>query len=310
VLTETKMAVAQENHDLPEALLARAAVLSGPRHFHAELTETPLVGVSAFEEPVLADALRASTGHQLPEVSWMWEKRLKWMESDTPLGSLASSTAFSEVTGCMSFVEEKSSWRDDKGYIFVRDPRPYGLGKDKFGTRGHKIAYVLQQRLRDPAFELKPGTPIDHICRFTGCSNPYHVMETNAVENNKRQREALALERLLVMGQIMIGPTGFKWIDELVERADQEDTGVIINTGSGPHKIIKLDNEPTVIVGEPLVDDLLSVIKQPSQRRAARPSRAKKPRPIDGSLVMFPKTKYRKQSLPTQSERYKEALSP
>jgi hypothetical protein len=270
--------------ELTDELLARAALIGATASIAAAKETTPQNGVVSFSEK-----LRAATGDRLPDVEWVLEQRTNWLESGSPLGYLAASTEVSTTSGCWSVVNDSDvdSWRDDKGYVLVRDPSPFGLERDsRFGTRSHKLAYILFRRQAEPEFELPPRKPLDHVCRFTGCCNPHHVAETTPRQNNKLQRQAHDIERPLTWGQLLLGPTGYEWLDGPALAATNEDTGLVVNTSRGPFRIIKVEEDPLIIRGQPEPDNLLPRLKPPTRRRTQRPSRAKKHLPIEGEMML------------------------
>lgn len=290
--------------ELPADLLARAAFLGAADGAIASPDTTPEnPGVFSFQ-----GTLRSSTGYKLPEVAKVMEQRDRWRESASPLGFLAANTEVSTTTGCWSVID---AWRDDKGYILVRDPSPYGLERDsRYGTRSHKLALILHKRVEYPDFSMPPDTDIDHLCRFTGCCNPEHEELVSKKENNLRQRLAHPIESALALGQLMMGPTGYDWLDRQAALAKDKDTGIIINTRFGPFRITKLDDDPLIIRGQPEPDNLLPQLRPPSVRKAPRPSRAKTLKPLKGQRVLFPKSKYVKHKVPTKSDLYNKVINP
>jgi hypothetical protein len=285
---------------MPEALLARVAIIAAAPPNATQSTTPEHTGVVS-----LSENLRGAAGQPLPEVGWVMEQRERWMKSDSPLGFLAASTEISATSGCWSMVD---SWRDDKGYGFIKDPTPYGFEREShLGVRSHKLAYLLLNRDRDPGYEIPPRADLDHHCRFTGCCNPYHVEEVTKTENNLRQRTARDLENALVAGQIILGPTGREWLDVPATNSKCEEIEIVVNTRFGPFSVLKVDEDPLMLRGERLDDGLLEKVRPPSVRDGARASRARKHRPIKGEDPMFVVEAQVKRK-PTLKKLYRDAM--
>ena len=296
LLIDGGVRIGQESLD--ETLLARAAgvmpTLLQPQEWAPEQT-------GAFSIP---HEVWGSAGHTLPGINVELYQREKWQQLSTPLGFLASNTEVSLKTGCWGLVD---AWRNDKGYAFVWDPEVYGYepaaraepkneveAKKEFkGIKVHQMAHILLMRELDPDYVLPPRTPLDHLCRFTGCCNPTHTEKVTREVNNQRQKRAHPIEAALALGQVMLGPTGYDFIDISAAQSPTEDTSIVVNTRFGPFRIIKLDNDPLMVRGEPELDNLLPMVRPPAVSKYVRPSRAKS-RIHDGQRVIFPKTKYRR----------------
>jgi hypothetical protein len=263
---------------LADILLSRAQVMGSGGNFMPTDYEA-----SEYSEAFLMTQpdLHASTGHELPDLYDELQEKCRLENINTPLGSLAAHAEISVTTGCWAIIK---AWRDAKGYTFVWNPKELGYDPGTqtgfSAQKAYRIAYILAQREYDPDFVLKPGTPLDHLCRFTGCCNPHHIEPVTTIENNIRQRLAHPIENALALGQLMLGPTGYDWLDTKTNAAQQEETGIVVNTRFGPYRILKLDDDPVVIRGEALDDDLLNIIRPPSTKKSVRKSRAKKPNPL------------------------------
>jgi hypothetical protein len=231
------------------------------------------------------------------------------IETASPLGRLASIAQISTTTGCWAIID---AWRSDKGYSYTWNPLEFGFdpgaNSEFTGVRLHKIAYILHRLTMDPDFILPKRKPLDHICRFTGCCNPRHVKETSTRENNILQRKAHPIEFALAVGHLMLAPTGYDLIDKKAAESSEENTGIVVATRFGPYEVIKLDEDPLIIRGEPLYDDLLAAIRPPSDKKYQRKSRARTPKIFEGQEIVFPKTKYKKKKRPTTKDLYLDSM--
>lgn len=266
----------------------------------------------------IGHTLMSSVDMDLPSPATQLIERITWSSLGAGWSVLASEVEVSNITGCWGSPE---AYRNDKGYAFTWDPASYEIETRQSGEframRLHQVAYTLMRRQFESDFELPPYTPLDHTCRFSGCCNPGHVIETDTVENNRRQRVAHPVESALLAGQVMVAPTGYEQIDAIVAAAPSEDTNLVINTRHGPYRVIKVDDEPLRFYGEPEEDNLLPLMRPPANKLKhisgedltlmlngkkplpcpKRKSRAITPKILENQLTMFHPTRYRKMPL-------------
>lgn len=263
----------------------------------------------------IGHVLMSSAEMELLSPATQLMEKISWSSLGCGWSVLASEVEVSDITGCWG---NPNAYRDEKGYAFTWNPINYDLESRHTGKframRLHQVAYTLMRRQLDPDFELAPHTPLDHKCRFPGCCNPMHVVETNISENNRLQRVAHPIEAALLAGQVMLAPTGYDQIDAIVSSAPNEDTNLVVNTRHGPYRIMKVDDEPLQFYGRPEADNLLPLMRSPSSKlkqmsgddltqilngkkpnpQPRRKSRAKTPVIFENQLVMFNPTRFRK----------------
>ncbi|WP_415925441.1 HNH endonuclease [Streptomyces sp. ME19-01-6] len=68
----------------------------------------------------------------------------------------------------------------------MRDPK--GYGRFQYATRDQRLAYRVSYGLM--VGEIPEALQLDHLCRNTGCVNPYHLEPVTAAVNKARAAEA------------------------------------------------------------------------------------------------------------------------
>jgi len=258
--------------ELPELLLERVrgtAAGLAPVEKDEKTPEDP--GVFSLGDTAIYSVL----GDRLDDVPSMIEKKDRLAMYPIALGSLASTTTISMMTGCWSIVD---AWRDEKGYAFVWNPEEYGFQADRSGNfRGlsvHRMAYNMKRRATGLP-DLTRAQQLDHKCRWPGCCNIDHLEIVDHAKNNRLRDRARTLEAAVTNGQIILGPTGMEWLDRPLEASAEEDTNLLISTPAGPYRVIKVDDAPIMFRGEAEPGGLHDMVKPPAPKKYERPSRAK-----------------------------------
>ncbi len=257
--------------------------------------------------------LRSSTDMPLPSINSQVVQKDFWENSDTGLGVLAREALISTATGCWAIP---NAYRNNKGYSYTWDVRKYGLeprGKGEYkGMQLHQVAFILRMQIEMPEYVMPASHTLEHVCRNVKqhfcCVNPYHFEYVTQLENNRLQRKAHPIESALFVGQLMLAPTGYNYIDAFVGASEKEDTGLVVSTRFGPFRIIKVEDEPVVFRGEPEPERLANKVRPPAKEnkyvsgedltlilngqkpmlKPKRKSRAKLPVPIAGQKTIPP----------------------
>ena len=240
-------------------------------------------------EPALsfpsATEVWSATGEPLDPVEQELDRKAELEAQDTGLGLLAADVEISTATGCWTYLKG----RDSKGYVRRYNALKYGIEQTKeerrHGIKLHRLAHILMQRHLGLDDSLSPDVQIDHICRGPWCCNPNHGRPVSNDENIHLRTLAHKVEVILASGQTMIGQIGTSWIDNLLSRATAEDTGVVVATRFGPHRLIKLDGTPTVAFAQREPDDLFDALHPPAVDRRIRKSRARRIGNVVGQQV-------------------------
>lgn len=233
--------------------------------------------------PPNINRLGSSVGDELPDVEREIVIKERLESSAVYLGALAAGAAFSKVTGCWSVLKG----RDNKGYVrlFSKNYQIAPNDGHNYGIGSHRLAYVL--KLQEQGFEptIPADNDVDHICRNTACCNPDHLRLADKIENNRLKNKAERFERALAIGQLIMGKIGIDWFDETLEESDDSDTGLVVSTRFGPHRIIKEDDRPLLFYGLREPCELYDSLQPPSKRIEKRKSRAKRPKILTGQQV-------------------------
>lgn len=243
------------------------------------------------------DVIFSVLGKRLGDADELIEKKERLAMFPVALGELASKAAISTTTGCWSVLEERHPkkgrvpvWRDEKGYAFTWSPQQYGYkverDSDFRGIQFHRMAFNMKRRLQGLP-DLNAYQHLDHICRWTGCCNTDHQEIVDRKRNNKLRDEARRLEAAIIVGQIILGPTGRSELDSFLTASDSEFTNIIMTTVAGPHRLVLIDKDPLLFRGEPEPCELLESVAPPAPSKYERPSRAKKVKIIEGQQFML-----------------------
>lgn len=232
--------------------------------------------------------LHSSTGETLPPVDEEIIAKARYEQSSEYLGALASQSSFSTTTGCWSVLKG----RNPKGYVQLYGPKKYGFSKQKstgknYGIGSHRLAYLHNLKEKKLGDTIPKGIDIDHICRNTACCNPSHLRGLSKEQNNLLALKARSLENALVTGQLIVGKSGIDWIDKPLIKAEQEDTGLVITTRFGPHRIIKLDDDPIVAWARREHCDIFDSLLPKAVDNRVRKSRAKQTTVHEGQGMLF-----------------------
>jgi hypothetical protein len=301
--------VNSEYPDIADELYVRAAAYGAELALTHE--ESPVAGDFLFVDtmPNEEDTILSVLGKRLGEVKTLTTKKEHLAQLPMSLGALASRASISATTGCWSVLQEMHPqrgpvpvWRDDKGYAFTWNPESYGYSVDRSGGfRGiqlHRMAYNMKRRGQGLP-DLNQYQHLDHECRWTGCCNIDHLEITSRERNNKLRDQARRFESAIVAGQIILGPMGIAEIDERLLASETEYTSVVIATVAGPHRLVKIDQDPLLFRAEKEHCELVQSVAPPAPTKYERPSRAKRakvkeetPDSPEGQRLLFGNTGY------------------
>lgn len=304
--------------DVPGDVLTRALAVGAVAPSNASYESPEITGDFSLEayDPTTLQSLGAITtqtvlrsavssiGDHLPTIKAQ-ELELGQLKESDLLGDLMESARMSALTGCVMYPE---AYRDHKGYS-----RKTVLAAKELGIRGNSGVHRLVHFLRTAELtgqaptEEELGKQIDHRCRNTACCSYSHTRPLNNAENNSLKDKARKVEPMIIGGQLFIVRDlldELPWLQDTIVDENREIPLKVISTTLGPFALRAAHPEQAVVYGEKLKCEVFESLNPLGKSFYKRPTRAKKPKPIQGQAGIFPSTKYTKKTIPSAKDLY------